>query len=127
MANVVWIDSETYSGPDRRAGGSGTRIFDRRRRRHEKSWSEPPALATAIRQLKSALLGLQGEAAWARFAVRLDGAIRLAGRQGQDECALHLSTLRDAIRNGHHPSAPISPSSADSYLERARLACEGIA
>ena len=124
MTQNVWIEAETYSGPERRAGGSGTRIFDRRR--HENAPSEPPALPTAIRQLKSASLGLHGEAQWLRFSVRLDGAIRLAERQGQIACVEALSGLRAAILNGHHPSAPVSPTTADSYLERARMACEGL-
>jgi catalase (peroxidase I) len=124
MTQDAWIEAETYSGPERRAGGSGTRIFDRRRR--ATSWSEPPALPTAIRQLKSASLGLHGAAQWARFTVRLDGAIRLAERQGQMACVEALSGLRNAIEKGHHPAAPVSPATADAYLERARMACQGL-
>ena len=118
---MSWIDDDKYLGPDRRGGGSGLRIFDRRR--HAGARSTPPALSLVIRQLKTASLGLRGAEQWARFRIRVEGAIGIADLQGERACRNELSQLRTALLAAT-PAAPLRQSVIDAFLERARNGCK---
>ncbi|WP_395646741.1 hypothetical protein [Terricaulis sp.] len=85
-----WVDVKSYIGLDRRGGGSGFRIFDRRGRA---TGGAPPSLATALRQLRLRCLDTQDAEGLSAFCVRALGVMQLAEAYGKVDVALRLTAL----------------------------------
>ncbi len=86
---MLWVDHESYFGPDRRVKPSGFRFNERRRENYAGS---PPPLATALRQLRMRVLNAHGDGARG-FADRAHGTALLAERQHEPEAADILSAV----------------------------------
>jgi hypothetical protein len=86
---MLWIDLETYFGPDRRHAHDGLRILERRRANRAGS---PPPLATALRQLRLRVLDARGPGVSA-FVNRVHGTAALADLQAESEAAHELNRL----------------------------------
>ncbi len=85
---MLWIDCESYFGPDRRQS-EGLRLIERRRK---DGASQPPPLSTALRQLRLRVLDARG-AGVAAFVNRVQGTALLAEMQNEPEVAEELNTL----------------------------------
>jgi hypothetical protein len=85
---MLWVDTETYFGPDRRQH-SGLRFNERRQ---DDYVGTPPPLSTALRQLRLRVLDAQGEGVSA-FVNRVEGTAVLAEMQNEPEVAFELKTL----------------------------------
>lgn len=86
---MLWVDQETYFGPDRRQADAGLRFVERRRVNHAAS---PPPLATALRQLRLRVLDARGSGVSA-FVNRVHGTAALAALQNEPEAANELDKL----------------------------------
>lgn len=86
---MLWVDEDTYFGPDRRRQAGGVRLFERRR---ENRAGNPPPLSTALRQLRLRVLDARGAGVDA-FVRRLHGTAQLAELQGENDAAFELSNL----------------------------------
>lgn len=86
---MLWIDNDTYFGPDRRQHESGLRLSERRRK---DSAGNPPPLNTALRQLRLRVLDAQGPGVNA-FVSRVQGTAMLAELQDEPEVAFELNNL----------------------------------
>lgn len=85
---MLWVDHESYFGPDRRVRSS-LRIFERRR---ENCAGPPPPLGTALRKLRMRVLDASGPQREA-FIASAQGVARLAEMQDEPETALALARL----------------------------------
>ncbi len=90
---MLWVDNETYFGPDRRQQCGGLRFTDRRRKACA---GAPPPLSTALRQLRLRVLDAQGPGVNA-FVNRVQGTAVLAELQDEPEVAFELKTLGMAL------------------------------
>jgi hypothetical protein len=86
---MLWVDEETYFGPDRRKADGGLRFLERRRTNRA---GTPPPLATALRQLRLRVLDARGSGVDA-FVNRVHGTALLAEMQNQTDAANELSVL----------------------------------
>jgi hypothetical protein len=86
---MLWVDHETYFGPDRRRKRSGLRLLDRRRMNRA---SEPPPLGTALRQFRMRVLDACGPDARA-FVDHALGMAQLAEMQNEPDAAVALARL----------------------------------
>lgn len=86
---MLWVDNDTYFGPDRRGASRGLRWLDRRQ---QNSASHPPPLNTALRQLRLRVLDAQGTGVSA-FVDRVEGTATLAELQNEPEVAYELNAL----------------------------------
>lgn len=86
---MLWIDTDTYFGPDRRQVNGGARILDRRR---ANGASSLPPLSTALRQLRLRVLDARGAGVEA-FVNRVQGTALLAEMQGETDAAFELANL----------------------------------
>jgi hypothetical protein len=86
---MLWVDNETYFGPDRRQTDGGLRLRERRR---DNRASTPPPLSTALRQLRLRVLDAQGPGVDA-FVDRVHGTATLAEMQNEPEVAYELGAL----------------------------------
>jgi hypothetical protein len=93
---MLWIDCESYFGPDRRRKPAGMRLRERRR---YNCAGNPPPLNTALRQLRMRILDARGPAA-AAFANRARAVASLAASQGEHDAAQRLSTLAVVASRG---------------------------
>ena len=90
---MLWVDNDTYFGPDRRQNAGGLRWTDRRR---EDRAGTPPPLSTALRQLRLRVLDAQGTGVNA-FVNRVQGTAALAELQNEPEVAFELNNLGLAL------------------------------
>lgn len=88
-----WVDYQGYFGPDRRQG-RGKRLLERRR---ENCAGRPPALRTALRQLRMRVLEAHGPAGARSFLDRTRAVALLAATHREPEVAQLLNKLADAI------------------------------
>jgi hypothetical protein len=86
---MLWVDNDTYFGPDRRQTDGGVRW---RERRQQNRAATPPPLSTALRQLRLRVLDAQGPGVNA-FVNRVEGTAVLAEMQNEPEVAFELSNL----------------------------------
>jgi hypothetical protein len=86
---MLWIDQESYFGPDRRQAPDGLRFVERRRNNYA---GLPPPLATAIRQLRLRVIDARG-AGVNSFVNRVHGTALLADMQGEADAASELNNL----------------------------------
>jgi hypothetical protein len=93
---MLWVNHESYFGPDRRRRPGGMRV--RERRRYEYA-GNPPPLPTALRQLRMRVLDAHGQGA-AVFSDRARSVAMLAQLQGQTAAASALSSLAVAALRG---------------------------
>lgn len=85
---MLWVDNESYFGPDRRQSET-LRIVERRRANGAGS---PPPLSTALRQLRLRVLDARGSGVGA-FVNRVQGTALLAEMQNEPEAAVELNAL----------------------------------
>lgn len=85
---MLWVDHESYFGPDRRVRSS-LRIIERRR---QNCAGPPPPLGTALRKLRMRVLDARGDQREA-FIASTNGVARLAEMQGEPETAFALARL----------------------------------
>jgi len=95
---MLWVDHDTYFGPDRRRKLGGPRV--RERRRYDYAGNAPP-LNTALRQLRMRILGAHGPAA-ANLSDRARGVANLAAAQGEHEAAHELSAFAASALHGRN-------------------------
>lgn len=112
---MLWVDHESYFGPDRRRQPIGIRIRERRR---YNCACNPPPLSTALRQLRMRVLEAEGARA-AAFANRVRGTALLAQMQGETNAANALSALAASATRGS--SGDVRPSLYQG-LDRAHAA-----
>jgi len=84
---MLWVDHESYFGPDRRRKHGGLRMRERRRYDYA---GNPPPVATALRQLRLRVLDATGAGA-DKFVARAQGVAQLADIQHEPDAA-------DAVR-----------------------------
>ena len=87
----AWVESESYTGPCRRARRRGLRLVERRR--DDRSAPEP-SLQQLIRRLRVHEIAIGCGSSRRRFRERLAPVIALARSRGQDACAQELSMLK---------------------------------
>jgi hypothetical protein len=90
---MLWVDAETYFGPDRRQSDGGLRLRERRRVNRA---ATPPPLSTALRQLRLRVLDARGAGVGA-FVNRVQGTALLAELQHEPEVAFELNNLGLAL------------------------------
>lgn len=98
VGKMQWVNNETFSGPDRRHRKNALRLHERRR---EDSLGSPPALTTAMRQLRQHILDAHGAEA-AAFRTRALGLAALAAELGETAVAAALERLADIAAQGEH-------------------------
>ena len=86
---MLWIDEDTYFGPDRRQVNGGVRLRERRRANRA---GDPPPLSTALRQLRLRVLDARGSGVEA-FVSRVESTALLAEMQGEPDVAFELANL----------------------------------
>lgn len=86
---MLWVDHQSYFGPDRRVKPVGLRLKERRRMNCANS---PPPLSTALRQLRMRVLDAQGSGA-KTFADRAHGCAILAEMNAEHDAADALSAM----------------------------------
>lgn len=86
---MLWVDHESYFGPDRRRQRAGLRM---RERRLDNYASSPPPLTTAMRQLRMRVLDAHGSSMDA-FITRVHATSLLARDQGAHAAAAALLNL----------------------------------
>jgi len=86
---MLWVDNDTYFGPDRRKTNRGMRWLDRRQ---QNGAGAPPPLSTALRQLRLRVLDAQGPGVSA-FVNRVQGTATLAEMHNEPEVAYELNAL----------------------------------
>lgn len=95
---MLWVDQDTYCGPDRRREKSAGRLLNRRR---ENLAGPPPHLLTALRQLRQRVIDARG-AGVDRFIQRARGVAILARLTGERSTAAALGDVSElAARNRH--------------------------
>jgi len=90
-----WVDVKSYVGLDRR-GKRGLRLFDRR---SESIDSNPPSLATALRQLRLRCFDVQDAEGVAAFCERTGAIAQLAEATGEAAVAMRLARLNERTKN----------------------------
>jgi len=90
---MLWVDCDTYFGPNRRRGESCLRLIERRR---ANCAAPPPPLSTALRQLRLRVLEARGVGVSA-FVDRVQGTAALAELQDEPEAACELKNLRATL------------------------------
>lgn len=90
---MLWVDHDSYFGPDRRQTPSGLRLIERRR---ENRAAPPPSLNVALRNLRLRVIDANGPAA-DRFVERLNGTALLANMHSEPEAAFELSSLSESV------------------------------
>lgn len=91
---MLWVDCSTYYGPDRRLA-NGLRIHERRR---ENIAGYPPALESALRQLRMYVLEAEGPLALRVFADRARALAVLAESQNETGVADILCRLAESLQ-----------------------------
>jgi hypothetical protein len=86
---MLWVDQESYFGPDRRRRRFSLQVVDRRR---QDRTAEPPPVSTALRLLRMHLLDAHGDDIDA-YIVRVQSTALLAEMQDEPEAADELSNL----------------------------------
>jgi len=86
---MMWVDQDSYFGPDRRRKAGGLRVRERRRYNYA---GQPPSLPIALRQLRMRVLDARGPAA-SHFADRTQAVALLAQMQGQYDASDGLASL----------------------------------
>lgn len=87
---MLWVDCETYLGPDRRQVRT-PRILERRRKNLAQN---PPALNSALRRLRQHVLDATGNGAKA-FAAKVHGVAQLAEFDCEPRASAMLYRLAD--------------------------------
>lgn len=95
---MLWVDHESYFGPDRRRKLGGLRV--RERRRHDCAGHARP-LNTTLRQLRMRILEARGPAA-AALSDRALAVANLAAAQGEHEAAHELSVFAATALRGRN-------------------------
>ena len=95
---MLWVDYDSYFGPDRRRKLGGLRV--RERRRYDYAGTAPP-LNLALRQLRMRILEARGPAA-AALSDRARAVAMLADTQGEHEAAHELSTFAASALRGRN-------------------------
>lgn len=90
---MLWVDHESYYGPDRRRKHGGLRL--RERRRYDIA-GQPPSLSIALRQLRMRVLDAQGPGA-ASFANRAQGVAHIARMHHEQRTAEVLIQLAATV------------------------------
>ncbi|MEZ5958073.1 MAG: hypothetical protein R3C27_12790 [Hyphomonadaceae bacterium] len=98
MSEMLWVDHDSYFGPDRRRKPGGMRIRERRRYDYA---GHPPPLNTALRQLRMRILDAQGQGA-GKLADRANAVATLALHQGEHDAAHELSAFAATALRGRH-------------------------
>ncbi len=100
---MMWIDCDSYFGPDRRSRSGGLRWNERRK--HDCA-ADPPSLNVALRHLRLRAIDAYGDGA-AAFAQRLASTAMLAEMQQEPDAAFELSSLSESvIRHGGRDIRP---------------------
>lgn len=86
---MLWVDCETYFGPDRRRAGS-LRLRERRRTNLA---GRPPSLSASMRQLRMRALDACGPAGVGDFAARVTGVALLADMNNERAVSSVLTSL----------------------------------
>ncbi|GAM98607.1 hypothetical protein U91I_02242 [alpha proteobacterium U9-1i] len=89
---MYWVDCDTYFGPDRRRAAK-MRLMDRRK---ENLARRPPALNSALRQLRFRVIDATGEGAKA-FASRAQGVAKLAEIDREPRASAMLARLAQHV------------------------------
>lgn len=87
---MLWVDCETYLGPDRRQART-LRIIERRRRNLAQN---PPALNSALRRLRQHVIDATGDGAKV-FAGKVHGVAQLAEFDCEQSASAMLQRLAD--------------------------------
>ncbi len=95
---MLWVDHDSYFGPDRRRKLGGLRV--RERRRYNYAGNVPP-LNTALRQLRMRILDARGPAA-ASLSDRALAVASIAASQGEHDAAQELSALAASALRGRN-------------------------
>ena len=90
---MLWVDCDTYFGPDRRAKAGGLRLVERRK--HDCA-GVPPPLNVAMRNLRLRALDAHGASA-GEFAQRAASTALLAEMHEESEAAFELSSLSESV------------------------------
>lgn len=90
---MLWVDCDTYFGPDRRANACGLRLVERRK--HDRA-TPPPPLNLALRNLRLRVIDARGSGVDA-FAQRAASAALLAEMNHEPEAAFELSSLCESV------------------------------
>ena len=85
----MWVDQDSYFGPDRRRKSGGLRMRERRRYDYA---CPPPSVPIALRQLRMRVIDARGADA-ARFADRVQAVAVLAQMQQEYDASDALSAL----------------------------------
>ena len=112
---MLWVDHESYFGPDRRRKSAGLRM--RERRRYDCA-GLPPSLPIALRQLRMRVLDARGPGA-GHYADRAQATALLAQMNHQMETSDELSSLAMIAARG--VNSDVRPSLYDG-LDRAHAA-----
>lgn len=95
---MLWVDHDSYFGPDRRRKLGGLRVRERRRYNYA---SNAPPLNTALRQLRMRILDAHGPGA-ARLSDRARAVANLAAAQGEHDAAHELSAFAASALRGRN-------------------------
>lgn len=114
---MLWVDQQSYCGPDRRRQRAGLRM---RERRHDNCAGPPPPLATAMRQLRLRVLDAHG-ADMDAFITRAHAVAMLARSHGAHAVAAALLNL--ATIAAHSRMSDVRPALYEA-LDRAHAALE---
>lgn len=109
----MWIESDTYIGPCRRAGKK-LRLFNRRR---ADETANDPSIQSLLRQLRSNAQDLTDETKRRRFKLRLRATIDLANRQRLRQTANILSKM-----DAETPEQSLTDPRAGLIIDRALMA-----
>jgi hypothetical protein len=90
---MLWVDHESYFGPDRRTNAAGLRFFERRK---QNCAGDPPPLNVALRNLRLHVLDAHG-AGSNKFAERLNATAILADMHQEPDAAFELSSLGQSV------------------------------
>ena len=91
---MLWVDHESYFGPDRRSNTGGLRLLERRK---HNCAGDPPALNVALRNLRLRVLDAHGPGA-ERFTQRLAATALLAESLEERQTAFELSSLGESMK-----------------------------
>jgi len=112
---MLWVDHDSYFGPDRRRKSGGLRM--RERRRYDFA-GLPPSLPIAMRQLRLRVLDARGPGA-GHFADRAQATALLAQMNHEMETSDELSSLAMTAARGIN--SDVRPALYDG-LDRAHAA-----
>lgn len=90
---MLWVDQDTYFGPDRRRKSAGLRVRERRRYNYA---GQAPSLPIAMRQLRLRVLDAQGERA-VTFAERIRGTAQIAQSHHESGVSSVLNGLANQL------------------------------